>query len=247
MLVSWGLSKHEVIGMWDPLKKAGEAALRTVRSLVAAVVILAVVAGTSWVVAAWQVTQERFERQREADALRAEFAVKLEKLAAAATQAGGAGQSGPAGEAGTSGPAGEAESDAESDAAFKAAVERRLSALEEAVRQGLGKKLEEEQRLALSLQVKTLLLKAKSEVLQVQLDLAEDNRGQARRELELAGATMAQVMAVAPAEARGELTEVAEIIDQARVDLLVGAPTGADRVGLAWHRLGELVGDFKRK
>ncbi|MHB8757342.1 MAG: hypothetical protein ACYC6V_04940 [Bacillota bacterium] len=234
--------------MWDPLKKAGEAAVRTVRSLLAALVILALVAGTSWVVAAWQVTQERFERQRELDGLRVEFGAKLEQLTAAA-RAGGAGQGGEPGASGGGGQGGDAggAGAVEFDAAFRSSVERRLGALEEAVRLGLGQKLEEEQRLALSLQVKTLLLKAKSEVLQVQLDLAEDNRGQARRELELAGATMAAVMAVAPAEAKADLTEVADLIDQARVDLLVGAPTGADRVSLAWHRLGELVGDFKGK
>ncbi len=240
MLVSWGLSKHEVMGMWADVKKAGEAAVRLVRNLLVAVVVLALVAGLSWIVAAWQVTGERFERQREVEALRTEFAAKLEKAVAAQSGEGAAGEPVAGGETGGAAGAG-------SDAVFRESVERRLSALEAAVRQGLGQKLEEEQRLALSLQVKTLLLKAKSEILQVQLDLAEDNRGQARRELELAGATMAEVMAVAPAEAKADLAEVADLIDRARMDLLLGAPTGADRVSLAWHRLGELVGDFKGK
>lgn len=226
--------------MWVALKKAGEVVVRAVRSLLAAMVIVVLVAGTSYVVAAWQVTQERFERQAEMDRLRAEFAAKLE--GAVAAQAAGQNQ---AGGAGTGGGAGEAAPGY--DEAFRAAVERRLASLEEAVRQGLGQNQVEEQRLALSLQVKTLLLKAKSEVLQVQLDLAEDNRGEARRELELAGKTMAEVLAVAPAEARAELTEVIDLLDRARVDLLLGAPTGPDRVSLAWHRLGELVGDFRGK
>ena len=225
--------------MRETLKKLWRAVVAAIRNLLAALLVLAVVAGTSYVVAAWQIAQERAERRQDVDRLRAELLDRLEKVrsAGAAAAAGQAGV-GTTEQPGTAGAAADFE-------AFRKATESRLTALEEAVRQGLGQKQQEEQQLALSLQVKTLLLKAKGEVLQVQLDLAQDNRGQARQELELAGKTMADVLAVAPSEARSALTEVIGLLDQARVDLLLGAPTGADRVALAWHRLGMLVGDFQ--
>ncbi|HEY3314617.1 MAG TPA: hypothetical protein VGL40_04965 [Bacillota bacterium] len=229
--------------MRETLKKAVEGLVKTARSLLVAVLLILLAAGTSYAVSTWLMVQERLDRQQEIERLRAEVVARFAQFETARSASGA-----PAAPGAVGGPgAGTDEGGIGAPAAFetfRAATDQRLKALEETINRGLGRQSEEGQQLRLSLEVKTLLLKAKAEVLQVQLDLVEENRGDARAGLALAGSTIDQCLRVAPVALRTDLDEIAQMIATSRADLLTGAPTAVDRISLLWHRLGMLVGDF---
>lgn len=237
--------------MRETLKKAAAGLVKTARGLLMASFLIILVAGTSYVISSWLMSQERLDRRQEIESLRAEVTARLAQLeatgAAGAFGAAGPGDGGAPDGTGASTnasvPNGSAVGSSEFER-YRTATDQRLQALEETMNRGLGQQSEEGQQLRLSLEVKTLLLKAKAEVLQVQVDLVAENRGDARTGLALAGSTIDQCLKVAPAELKTDLDEIAAMIGACRADLLAGAPTAADRVNLLWHRLGMLVGDF---
>ncbi|MGE5560985.1 MAG: hypothetical protein ACM3XN_08095 [Chloroflexota bacterium] len=117
----------------------------------------------------------------------------------------------------------------------------RLSGIEDALAQAKGLSSEQAQSLTGSLQLKSLLFNAQTQLMTAKVELGEQNKGRARDEVELAIATLQQAKTLAGTEAAAEIEAIIGLATQARNDLALGAPTAGDLVGLCLHRLGLLV------
>lgn len=117
----------------------------------------------------------------------------------------------------------------------------RLKGIEDALAQAKGLSSEQAQSLTGSLQLKSLLFNAQTQLMTAKVELGEQNRGRARDEVELSIATLQQAKALAGSDAATEIDAIITLASQARDDLATGAPTASDLVGLCLHRLGILV------
>lgn len=117
----------------------------------------------------------------------------------------------------------------------------RLKGIEDALAQAKGLSSEQAQTLTGSLQLKSLLFTAQTQLMAARVELGEQNRGRARDEVDLAISTLQQAKGLAGSEAATEIEAIITLAAQARSDLATGAPTAGDLVGLCLHRLGLLL------
>lgn len=121
------------------------------------------------------------------------------------------------------------------------ATNDRLKGLEDSLAKAQGLSAEQASALTGSLQLKALLAKAQNELLSAKIELADQNRGRARDEVDLAVATLQGAKALAGSDAATEIEAIIQSATQARTDLNAGAVTGGDLIQLALHKLGSLI------
>lgn len=117
----------------------------------------------------------------------------------------------------------------------------RLKGIEDALAQAKGLSSEQAQAMTGSLQLKSLLFTAQTQLMTAKVELGEQNKGRARDEVDLAIATLQQAKGLSGSEAATEIDAIIALASQARNDLATGAPTAGDLVGLCLHRLGLLL------
>lgn len=117
----------------------------------------------------------------------------------------------------------------------------RLKAIEDALAQAKGLSSEQAQSLTGSMQLKSLLFNAQTQLMTAKVELGEQNRGRAREEVELAISTLQQAKTLAGNDAATQIDAIGVLAAQARDALATGAPTAGDLVGLCLHQLGQLV------